>query len=89
MKETMMKEVMEETPEERDFVTKLFKRENRNQLLKESDKYLLPDYPITADKLDLIKDYRQQLRDYTKLDGFINYTSTSNITMPDFPPFPF
>ena len=47
-----------------DFITILFKRENRNQLLKESDKYLLPDYPITPENLELIKTYRQQLRDY-------------------------
>jgi len=37
----------------------------RNQLLEESDKYVLIDYPITADKLEIIKEYRQQLRDFT------------------------
>ena len=72
-----------------DFITILFKRENRNQLLKESDKYLLPDYPITPENLELIKTYRQQLRDYMDLDVVKNYSLSNNIPMPDFPKFPF
>jgi hypothetical protein len=38
----------------------------RNQLLDKTDKYVLPDYPITPDNLIIIKDYRQKLRDFTK-----------------------
>ncbi len=38
----------------------------RNQLLLETDKYVLPDFPITPDNLIMIKDYRQKLRDFTK-----------------------
>ena len=38
----------------------------RNQLLLETDKYVLPDFPITPDNLIIIKDYRQKLRDFTK-----------------------
>lgn len=38
----------------------------RNNLLKESDKYVLPDYPITQIDLLSIMTYRQYLRDYTK-----------------------
>ena len=72
-----------------DFITILFKRENRNQLLKESDKYLLPDYPITPENLELIKTYRQQLRDYMDLDVVKNYSSSNNIPMPDLPKLPF
>ena len=64
-----------------DFITILFKRENRNQLLKESDKYLLPDYPITPENLELIKTYRQQLRDYMDLDVVKNYSLSNNIPM--------
>ena len=71
-----------------DFITILFKRENRNQLLKESDKYLLPDYPITPENLELIKTYRQQLRDYMDLNVVKNYSSSNNIALPDFPTFP-
>jgi len=73
---------------EDNFITLIFKRENRNQLLKETDKYLLPDFNITPENLELIKSYRQELRDYTKHDDFINYNG-SNIIFPDFPIFPF
>jgi hypothetical protein len=47
----------------------------RNQLLAESDKYVLIDYPITADKLEIIKQYRQQLRNFT----------TNDFIIPEFP----
>jgi hypothetical protein len=47
----------------------------RNQLLAESDKYVLIDYPISADDLLIMKQYRQQLRDFTNNDYII----------PDFP----
>lgn len=40
-------------------------KENRNELLKNTDKYLLPDFPIITDKLIIIKEYRQALRDFT------------------------
>lgn len=39
-------------------------RNIRNKLLLDSDIYLINDYPITHDNLILIKEYRQQLRDY-------------------------
>ena len=38
-------------------------RNQRNELLKDTDKYLLLDYPISQDNLLIIKQYRQQLRD--------------------------
>ena len=43
----------------------------RNQLLLETDKYLLPDFPITPEQLEIIKTYRQQLRDFTNNDYII------------------
>jgi hypothetical protein len=43
----------------------------RNQLLAESDKYVLVDFPITPENLILIKQYRQQLRDFTNNDYII------------------
>ena len=43
-------------------------KEKRNLILQETDKYLLPDYPIIPDKLDMIKEYRQSLRDFTNND---------------------
>ena len=63
-----------------------FKRYERNKLLDDSDKYLLPDYPITSNNLELVKQYRQQLRDYMDLEGVKNYNFNSII--PDFPQFP-
>jgi len=56
-------------------------RNLRDRLLEKSDKYLLSDYPITSNNLILIKQYRQELRNYM----------TSNITFPfpDFPQFSF
>jgi len=72
-----------------DFIVIMFKRDQRNQLLKESDKYLLPDYPIASSNLELVKQYRQQLRNYMDLDQVINFSSSNNIPFPDFPSFPF
>ena len=54
-------------------------RQNRNKKLDESDKYMLPDYPITPENLEKIKIYRQQLRDFFQRDEFIN------LNLPEFP----
>lgn len=43
-------------------------KQQRNNLLKETDKYLLPDFPITPNNLIKIKEFRQLLRDFTKND---------------------
>ena len=61
-------------------------RIERNRLLNETDKYLISDYPITSNNLILIKQYRQELRDYIDSTYF-----SSNIILPfpDFPQFPF
>ena len=64
-------------------------RIERNRLLNETDKYMLSDYPITSNNLILIKQYRQELRDYMELDQVINYNYTSNIAFPNFPSLPF
>ena len=50
---------------EREEVFKLSMKFKRNILLDETDKYLLPDYPITPENLEIIKVYRQALRDIT------------------------
>lgn len=52
-------------------------KSQRNLILNETDKYLVPDFPITPEQLIIIKDYRQALRDFTK-NGYI---------MPDKPDF--
>ena len=45
-------------------------RIKRNKLIADTDYLLMPDYPITAEELTLVKTYRQQLRDITKQNGF-------------------
>lgn len=52
-------------------------RKMRNDLLQETDKYLLPDFPITPENLEIVKEYRQALRDFTK----------NNYVLPDKPDF--
>ena len=44
-------------------------RAARDAKLTATDKYLLPDYPISADALSAIKAYRQALRDLPDQDG--------------------
>ena len=41
-------------------------RSQRDQILIESDKYMLVDYPIMLENLVLIKDYRRVLRYFTQ-----------------------
>ena len=55
-------------------------RTKRNSLLAETDYFLMPDYPISQECLEKVKEYRQELRDITKQDGFPN-----DVTFPDFP----
>ena len=65
------------------------RKEERNKLLADSDKYLLLDYPISSNNLILVKDYRQKLRDYMDLPEVKNYNYASTTPIPDFPQFPF
>lgn len=48
------------------------KREERDSLLAETDKYMLPDFPITEEKLAQYKAYRQYLRDLPEQAEFPN-----------------
>ena len=50
-------------------------KNTRNLILAETDKYLLPDYPITSEQLEIVKNYRKALRDFTN----------NNYIMPDKP----
>jgi len=65
------------------------RREERNKLLAQSDKYLLPDFPITPENLELVKQYRQQLREYMNLEEVINYNYYNETPILEFPKFPF
>jgi hypothetical protein len=64
-------------------------RNQRNQMLKETDKYLIIDYPITSENLILMKEYRQNLRDFMNLDEVVNYNFSVNINIPEIPKPPF
>jgi len=72
-----MEEENNEYPEERKEALYLkFKNiliEKRNQLLNESDKYMLPDYPINEMNKNNVLIYRQELRDYPALSFFNNF----------------
>lgn len=50
------------------------KRAERDNLLAQTDKYMLPDFPITEEKLAQYKAYRQYLRDLPEQAGFPNIT---------------
>ena len=55
-------------------------RSKRNLLLTETDYLLMPDYPISEEYLEKVKNYRQQLRDITKQVEF-----PKKVTFPDLP----
>jgi hypothetical protein len=50
-------------------------RVERNRLLSETDKYMLVDYPISPEKFEAMKIYRQELRDFFQKDQVANYGS--------------
>lgn len=45
-------------------------RVKRNSLLAETDYLMMPDYPISEEYREKIKQYRQELRDITEQEGF-------------------
>lgn len=53
------------------------RRDERNKKLVETDKYVLPDFPISSEDKTKIINYRQELRDF-------NYKDFS-LTPPEFP----
>ena len=63
-------EITEGTPE----WTLFQMRYTRDSYLQQTDKYVLPDYPITEEKRNIIKEYRQMLRDWinTNTEAIIN-----------------
>ena len=56
-------------------------KDKRNLILQETDKYLLPDYPITTEQLTIVKNYRQILRDFTSNDYILPNKPDFVITM--------
>ncbi len=45
-------------------------RSVRNQYLKQTDEFMIVDYPITDDERELYKQYREYLRDYILLENW-------------------
>ncbi len=66
----------------------LFKRARniRNELLNKTDKYILPDYPITLEKQMIIKTYRQELRNFIN-ENEINILAGEKVDFPQQPDF--
>ena len=58
-------------------------RFERVSLLYKTDKYMLPDYPITPENLEKMKVYRQELRDFFQKDEVVNFPSP--LKLPIFP----
>ena len=58
-------------------VHKIGLKQKRNLILGETDKYVLCDFPLTPEQLEIVKEYRQKLRDFTN----------NNYEMPDKPDF--
>jgi len=63
-----------------------FLRQKRNDLLAETDKFFLPDFPnMDETKITELKQYRQQLRDYMSHTNIVNYDGFNSEQIPDFP----
>ena len=62
-------------------------REQRDKLLQDTDKYIiLPDIPnMTPERIEELKSYRQQLRDYMNNLDVDNLTGFSCDIIPPFP----
>ena len=66
-----------------------YARNQRNQLLTKTDKYLLQDFPISLENKMVILTFRQQLRDFMDLDEVKNYDYTINGNeFPELPELP-
>lgn len=55
-------------------------RRDRDEKLKETDFFVMPDYPSDPKDLEEVKAYRQALRDITKQSGF-----PKEVTWPELP----
>jgi hypothetical protein len=59
-------------------------RQQRNNLLRQTDIYVLQDFPITPEQLIEVKAYRQFLRDYMAQFKDIPTTQPTFPTIPSF-----
>ena len=49
------------------------RKDERDKLLIESDKYVLADYPISLENKMLILNYREDLRNFNYSDFYLNF----------------
>lgn len=59
-----------QNPEPDDSMVAKAIRDKRDNLIGETDYYLMPDYPSNPQNLEELKAYRQALRDVPKQEGF-------------------
>ena len=61
-------------------------RNIRNELLNRTDRYFLIDYPIAYEQQMIIKNYRQELRDFINInkEKILNGDKIDFPTQPDF-----
>lgn len=59
-------------------------RNTRNSYLQLTDKYLLPDFPITEEKRNIIIEYRQYLRNFINIntEAIMNGVETEILQIP-------
>ena len=83
-KKTSFKSPGDDNNETTEYWDLVYLRNTRNSLLQLTDKYLIPDYPITPENLEIIKLYRQELRDFINK----NKEGILNGVIPEIPPIP-
>lgn len=71
-----------QNPESDDSMVAKAIRDKRDNLIDETDYYLMPDYPSNPQNLEELKVYRQALRDVPKQEGF-----PRDVRWPDVPKF--
>lgn len=71
-----------QNPEPADSMVAEAIRNKRDNLIGETDYYLMPDYPSNPQNLEELKVYRQALRDVSKQKGF-----PRDVRWPDVPKF--
>lgn len=71
-----------QNPEPDDSMVAKAIRDKRDNLIGETDYYLMPDYPSNPQNLEELKVYRQALRDVPKQEGF-----PMDVRWPDVPKF--
>ena len=72
-------------PDDANYCRFILARNTRNGILQLTDKYLLPDYPITPENLEIIKLYRQMLRDIINVNKDAILSSGFELDLPSIP----